>query len=222
MNNHPATNSQPFWQDESDPYGILMPQVKKLTKLITVYRLVLDFFLLAGAFALFFHLSPAGAGLMLFFLLLAVGSGLYRRKKLKHTGDQTLSIQEQAKKQTGAVAIGSAVHVAGHPRLDREQAVVLALAEPGELDFYDYSGKRLDALGLDEILALHTVVYDDERIAHIDTVDSTAQALQITFQREGKEFTTLFRRMKNVRPIDWYHLIQSRRLGGTLNERQAS
>jgi hypothetical protein len=63
-------------------------------------------------------------------------------------------------------------------------------------------------------------VYDDERIPHIEAVDSTAQALQITFLREGKQFSALLRRMKKVRPIDWYHLLQKNRLGGSFNERQ--
>jgi hypothetical protein len=58
-------------------------------------------------------------------------------------------------------------------------------------------------------------MYDDERTPHIDAVDSTAQALQIIFRREGREFTALLRSMKKLRPIDWYHTLQkSRMLGG--------
>lgn len=91
----------------------------------------------------------------------------------------------------------------------------------GELVIYDYGGKRLDVLRPDEIVSMHTVVYDDERIAHIDTVDSTAQALQITYKLDDKEFTTLFHRMKNVRPIDWYHLIQANRLDRSLTSEVA-
>ena len=210
-----SANSQPFWEDEFDPYTISVPSVKKLTNFLLIYRMVLTFILLVGFFALFYHLSPLLAWFWLFFLALSVGTGLYRRRKLKNVGQQTLTIQEQAQKQTGAIAIGSAVHVAGHPKLDRELPVVLALVESGALDFYTYTGSRLDTLPLDDIISLHTVVYDDERIPHIEAVDSTAQALQITFLREGKQFSALLRRMKNVRPIDWYHLLQKKRLGGS-------
>jgi hypothetical protein len=216
-----STTSQPFWEDDFDPYTISVPSVKKLTNFLLIYRMVLTFILLVGIFALFFHLSPLFAWFWLFFLTLSVGTGLYRRRKLKNVGQQTLTIQEHAQKQTGAIVIGSAVHVAGHPKLDRELPVVLALVESGALDFYNYNGSKLDTLSLDDILSLHTVVYDDERIPHIEAVDSTAQALQITFLREGKQFSALLRRMKKVRPIDWYHLLQKNRLGKSLHANQA-
>jgi hypothetical protein len=50
--------------------------------------------------------------------------------------------------------------------------------------------------------------YDDERVPHIDVIDSAAQALQVTVAANGKEYTCLFRRLRKVRAIDWYHAIQ--------------
>ena len=208
-----STSSQPFWEDDFDPYTASAPTVKKLASLIMFYRIIIDVIMLGGAFAILYYLHPLLALSCLILMAVALGIGLHRRKKLQKTVRQTFTIQEQAQKQTGAIAIGSTVHVAGHPKLERELPVVLALVESKELDFYNYNGSKLDTLSLDDIISLHTVVYDDERIPHIETVDSTAQAIQITFLREGKEFTALFRRMKKVRPIDWYHLLQKNRLG---------
>jgi hypothetical protein len=107
--------------------------------------------------------------------------------------------------------IGSAIHVAGHPLLGREQPVVLALTSDGLKIFRYDDPVPVDILSLDQLTAIHAVVYDEDRIPHIDTVDSTAQALQITFKSRDKEFTCLFRRMLKVRPIDWYHEIQKAR-----------
>jgi hypothetical protein len=56
------------------------------------------------------------------------------------------------------------------------------------------------------------VVYDDERVAHIDVIDSAAQALQLEFLWRGEKCACLFRRMINPRPIDWYDAIQKARL----------
>lgn len=104
--------------------------------------------------------------------------------------------------------IGSAIHVAGHPLLQREQPVVLALASDG-LKIYSYDDPNpINTASLNQLVAFHTVVYDDERTPHIDAVDSAAQALQVTFKYQDREFTCLFRRMRKVRPIDWYHEFQ--------------
>jgi hypothetical protein len=46
-----------------------------------------------------------------------------------------------------------------------------------EIRFYEYNGIQLGGLPLGTITSIHTVVYDDERVPHIDAVDSTAQAL---------------------------------------------
>jgi hypothetical protein len=80
------------------------------------------------------------------------------------------------------------------------------------LAIYSYeSDQPIDIIPLKHIANIHTVVYDDERIPHIDVVDSTAQALQLVLKYGEQEITCLFRRMKKVRPIDWYHVIQKSR-----------
>ena len=58
-----------------------------------------------------------------------------RQKKTKE--DQTASIQQRAREITGASLIGSALHVAGHPRLEMKQPVVLALRQK-TLSIYPY------------------------------------------------------------------------------------
>ena len=120
-------------------------------------------------------------------------------------------MQENAQRQAGATVMGSAIHVAGHPLLNREQEVVLALTPEGLKIFSYEDGHPLDILSVDHIAELHTVTYDDERIPHIDVINSTAQALQFTYKADGKEYTCLFRRMRKVRPIDWYHELQKAR-----------
>ena len=100
------------------------------------------------------------------------------------------------------------IHLAGHPFLSRDQPVVLALAN-GSLSIYDYaSAIPLDTLSPADLLAVPTVVYDDDRVPHLEAIDSAAQAIQLEFTRSGKTWTCLFHHMQKLRPIDWYHAIQ--------------
>jgi hypothetical protein len=141
-----------------------------------------------------------------------ISLGVVRRRSTKVLIANVAEIQQRAAERTGASAIGSAIHVAGHPLLKRDQPVVLALAK-GQLNIYDYNDPTpIDVLPLADLKSLHTVVYDDERVPHIDVIDSTAQALQIAFLREDQVYTCLFRRMLKMHPIDWYHQIQQARL----------
>jgi hypothetical protein len=104
------------------------------------------------------------------------------------------------------------VHVAGHPQLEREQNVLLALTFPN-LSVYSYeTDQALVIMPLEQIVSIQTVVYDEDRIPHVDVVDSTAQALQLILKYNEQEVACLFRRMKKVRPIDWYHAIQRARV----------
>ena len=133
----------------------------------------------------------------------------WNRKKAKQTIAQ--NIQERARQITGASTIGSAVHVAGHPLLERDQPMVLALIDD-HLSIYKYdSGDPLDTISLADISSIHTVVYDDERVPHIEVIDSAAQALQFSITKQGQPVTFLFRSMLKVRPIDWYHAIEKAR-----------
>jgi hypothetical protein len=139
------------------------------------------------------------------------GLGFYARRRKKQANLVVGDIQQRARERSGASVIGSAIHVAGHPLLERGQPMVLALTSEG-LKIYKYDDPDpVDILALDRLAAIHTVVYDEDRIPHIETVDSTAQALQLTFKSQDKEFTCLFRRMLKVRSIDWYHEIQKAR-----------
>ncbi|MDH5507294.1 MAG: hypothetical protein OEZ02_08745 [Anaerolineae bacterium] len=112
-----------------------------------------------------------------------------------------------------ATHIGSAIHVAGHPMLARDQPVVLALKHD-TLSVHSYeSSSPIASLDLGHLDTVHTVVYDDQRVPHLGVIDSAAQALQLTFDLDGQPCTCLFRSMKDLRPIDWYHAIQQTRLG---------
>ncbi|GAB4503853.1 MAG: hypothetical protein Fur0043_08460 [Anaerolineales bacterium] len=200
----------PFWVDEVEPQIVFSLPVKSLVSLFGIYRAILSISILIMVFAFLYWLQPLLGLLWLLLVVFSFGMNFYHKKVRQKKQQANLDIQERTKKQVGATVIGSAVHVAGHPKLEREQAIVIALTE-SEIRFFDYSGVNLDNLPLQAIESLHTVVYDDERVPHIDAVDSTAQALQVVFKQVDKEFTVLFRGMKRVRPIDWYHRIQQAR-----------
>ena len=130
----------------------------------------------------------------------------------KNTQQSTDDIQQLALERLGASHIGSALHVAGHPLLQRDQPVVLALVG-GQLSLHSYESPiPLDAIPLRNIQSVQTVSYDDERVPIMDVIDSAAQAIQLTFLWHDQTCTCLFRRMKKMRPIDWYQTLQQARL----------
>jgi hypothetical protein len=209
----PPPSPQPFWKDDaySDRTLNYGPGFSKA--IIAMPLIIHIWFFGFMLFVIYQYMSPALAWMILIVMGVAICSGIVRRRRNRSLKDQTTAIQAQARNQTGAIEIGSAVHVAGHPLLEREQPIVLALIEGKGLCLYSYDNNDpLDTIPVEGLVSIHTVVYDDERVPHIDAVDSTAQALQIAFMREGKEFTMLFRRMKKPRPIDWYHALQKSRL----------
>jgi hypothetical protein len=121
-------------------------------------------------------------------------------------------IQERAQEITGADSLGSALHTAGHPLLQVDQPVVLAL-RAGVLSIYAYSSATpLDRIPVDRIESVATVVYDEDRIPHTAVADASAQALQITFLWREQACVAVFRMMRQVRPIGWYQAIQTARL----------
>jgi hypothetical protein len=69
----------------------------------------------------------------------------------------------------------------------------------------------LDAIPIQDIDSVKTVVYDDDRTPHDNVIDPAAQALVITFIRDGLLCSSLFRRMLKTRPIDWYHALEKAR-----------
>jgi len=138
------------------------------------------------------------------------------QQKLQKTYQaETVQIQENARINVGAAHIGSAIHVAGCPSLKRDQPIVIALHDD-RLSIFDYHGPvPMFTIPLDKIVEIHTVMYDGERIPHIEVVDNSAQAIQLIYENHGQRWTCLFRRMRKIRPIDWYHLIQTTRAGLT-------
>ncbi|OGO14051.1 MAG: hypothetical protein A2030_08140 [Chloroflexi bacterium RBG_19FT_COMBO_50_10] len=207
---------QPFWKDELDFQQLPGNFDRFARSILIVGRIFIFLWLFAILFGVFFEISPTFAwGLLISYIILfgiASLSGIYERKRRKLILQEISQIQQLAREKTGASLIGNAIHVAGNPRLNREQKVVLALT-PSSLVIYPYDhGAPLDTISLKQITAIHTVVYDDERTPHLETVDSTAQALQLTIKYGDTAYDCLLRNMRKVRPIDWYHGIQKARI----------
>jgi len=205
-------NNSPFWEDGFFPdmqpkrQAFLLP--RPWHGFLVLYQVVL---ILVPAAVLWF-ISP---WFFLFYIVLMVSAYslmIYRRRKFLSDQDRIRQVQNAARELTGAAKIGSAIHVAGHPALQREQPVVIVLID-ARLVLYPYEkAVPLDEIPVSQIGSVQTVVYDDERVPHVDVIDSTAQALQFSFRRNGNDFSCLFRRMQNLRPIEWYHAIQQARL----------
>jgi len=202
-------NSQPFWKDEPDlPVKNPMPWMT----LFKIYGVILQILIALLPAVIFWFISPILTFVWLGFLVLIYGLSYYQIRRRKVALAQVQEIQNYAIKNVGASQIGSAIHVAGHPLLQREQPVVLALVDE-QLSIYSYeNATSLDSIPLKSIQSIHTIAYGDDRVPHIDAIDSAAQALQITFLWREQSCTCLFRRMQKVRPIDWYHAIQQKRL----------
>jgi len=196
---------EPFWKDEPDAPAQLPPHYGVLRFSVILFQKAVTLMIIGATFLAFYVFSHilAWAWLVLMLSLYAWASYAGRRKRLSQRNIP--EIQARARLQAGASLIGSAIHVAGHPLLEREQPVVLALAPDG-LKLFSYADAHpIDIISLDQLAAVQTVVYDDERVPHVDVIDSAAQALQLTVKYPQREFTCLFRRMRKVRPIDWYH-----------------
>jgi hypothetical protein len=208
------TTNQPFWRDEPDkpsdfsefPYS---RRIKLTVKLISISTQLTLIFLIAIPLAAFS--VPLAVTWLIGCVLLFGFLSIQRRKAQKSVYD-TGTIQELAHKETSASHMGSAIHVAGHPLLQRDQQVVLALAGD-QLNVYSYENSTpIDSIPLKNIQGIYTVSYDDDRVPHIDAIDSVAQALQLTFLWREQPCTCLFRRMRKMKSIDWYHAIQQVRL----------
>lgn len=205
-------NNEVFWEDE--PEIVRTPIIPKtglgILALINVYLLGL-FGIGLLAIIIWEISSPICAGLWIFITLLSLGLGLVRNRQAKAQLRNVEEIQKRAQEVTGAEIIGSAIHVAGHPSLHRDQRVVLALKD-NQLFIHGYEKQTpINVIQLRHIQSIHTIVYDQDRIPHMDVIDNTAQALQLSYQQDGDTWTCLFRRMRKVRPIDWYHALEQAR-----------
>ena len=208
------TTDHPFWVDDFNPYsppgegcGPLFNPFSSLNILLSLTWQVIVILLAIG-------LSWQYPWLWLLVAYLGLTGLLkYRliRKQQQMIG-RSEEIQQLAKESTGAATIGSAIHTAGHPLLEINQPIVLALTADS-LSIYSYaSAIPLDTILLRDIQALDLVTYDDDGIPHSGIIDSTAQALQVRFMLNGQLYTCLFRRMYKVRAVGWYHAIQAARM----------
>jgi hypothetical protein len=203
---------QPFWKDE--PHAQLVSTLPSgfIRFIIVTFKIQYYVVFVGLSIAVFSFLKPVVGLFWLGILAVSMGLGFYRRKQKKLEIQEITQIQQYAREFSGASLIGSAVHVAGHPSLEREQNVVLALTG-SNLKIYSYeTDQPLVTIPIQEISAIQTVVYDDERVPHIDVVDSAAQAIQVTLKYGERDVASLFHKMKRVRPIDWYHAIQKSRV----------
>jgi hypothetical protein len=207
-----SQNSQPFWIDDPHPYSSssknkngLLSQALRLFQLTLFIAILIIFVIAALRFPLFWFFAIFQLGFVIINLF-------PWRRLANNRASKAEKVQQAAREKTGASLIGSAIHTAGHPLLQANQPIVLALID-SELRFYSYADSiPLDALCAKDILSVDTVVYDDDRIPHIGIVDNTAQALQLCFLRNDIKCTCLFRRLYKVRPVEWYQAIQAARV----------
>ena len=208
-------SNQPFWKDEAEASFFRYPS-KQTHKSFSMYLTTVVRIIVLFAGVMVFYKSPIILLIWLAILGLPLGFRIYLLYKSKINVQNTDDIQELAKEKTGASQIGSAIHVAGHPLLQRDQPIVLALVND-QLNIYSYENQiPLDTIPLKNIQEIHTVSYDDERVPHIEAIDSVAQSLQLKFLFREQPCTYLFRRMRKMKPIDWYHAIQQIRLQSNL------
>jgi hypothetical protein len=202
-------NNQPFWKDiPYEPQGVLAKTVGWFGGIL---HISINLFFIAG-FTLLLSRWPIVMWIWIAFLALifaALFEKALKNRKIYLPGGE---IQKIAQERLGASHIGSAIHVAGHPLLRRDQPVVIALVGD-EIGLYSYDNPApLDVIPLKNIQSVQTVSYDEDRVPHIDVVDSAAQAIQLTFQWREQTCICLFRSMKMMRPIDWYQVLQQARL----------
>jgi len=213
-----SAGNEPFWIDDPNKGWVPSSATRShITRFVWLTRIA---FVLIGvliSILIFSILNRTLALIWLVYCILIFVSYFYQSRKRKLKIKEHNEIRAKARDKTGASIINSAIHVAGHPLLNRDQPIVLALIND-HLSIFDYeTPQAIDTILLKDLTALHTVVYDDDRVPHIDIIDSAAQALQMTFSKNGKEITCLLRQMRVVRPIDWYHAIEQARYSEQTN-----
>ena len=209
---------QPFWVDDPNPYlpsgrGRIPFAQQTILGLVTCFRI--SYYAMLWVIAVFFALKypvvwigvVVMAGIML--LTFVRVFLLWRKSRGRPT---SAYLQQLAKEKTGADLIGSALHTVGHPLLQVNQPVVLGL-KGDELSIYGYSSSNpIHTISVRLVQNIQTIVFDEEHVPHTDVIDSTAQALQLTFVWRGNPCMCSFRRMYKVRPIEWYQALQAARL----------
>lgn len=207
------SSNLPFWKDDLENSITVKPYYSRVLGWYAKYMVVvIQLITIAIPAVIFAFISPRLMCVWLVVVVMLYVSWFFRGRQKQQSIHGINEIQKIAREKIGATHLGSAIHVAGHPLLQREQPIVLALVGD-QLNIYGYeTSTPVDTILIKVIQSIHTVVYDDDRVPHIDVIDSAAQALQITFSWREQSCTCLFRRMRKVRPIDWYHAIQQKRL----------
>ena len=209
VNHQRPTNQQPFWVDEQITPTFTPRSTSVFSRVIIIYlNVILWLVLVSIVLIIWFSISQLLALAIIILLLASIIFGYARARRSKSLTEQIIFIQKQARELTGAELIGSAVHVAGHPNLEPKQPVVLVLRE-NTLVIYPFDKPIVsDEINVRDIETIQTVVYDEDRIPHVDVIDPTAQALQLRIVRHDKNWQCLLNQMRSIRPIDWYHAIQ--------------
>jgi hypothetical protein len=201
-----------FWVDEPDPSKGSSFNSPALGSLFKIYYHGTALILFGVVLFLLWYIT--GPIVTASFIILTGFSYYWNAKRkgsLKSEIAAVESIQARARELIRAEYVGSAIHTAGHPLLSLDQPVVLAL-KGDQLSIYSYeSSTPIDKLSINQILKAQTVVYDQDRIPHVEVLDKTAQALQLVVMIDGNEYIALFRRFRKHKAIDWYHAIQQAR-----------
>jgi hypothetical protein len=201
---------EPFWMDlPQQPAAATGSQLPAWPFLIAIIRLTAYATMILFPLVLLVWIFPP---MLRVLLALAIAAQLLllviARRRARIVATKAEATQRAARQSTGASHIGSAIHVAGHPLLSRDQPVVLALVRD-QLSIHSYAAREpLAAIPLEAISSVKTVVYDQDRVPRDDIVDGAAQALKLTMELDGRDWDCLFRRMLSPRPIDWYHALQ--------------
>ena len=209
MDDKNSDNKRPFWRDGNSYLDNLpFAQARRIFRL-AFDGLFLLVFIYIGFLVRAIPFLWIAIAIPIFFRIIKIYF-YWREDSRKYNARE---IQEIAHHHTGADKLGSAIHVAGHPLLERDQEVVLALGDR-QLSIYDYDiSSPIVVFGFDELTKVQTVSYDDNRVPLVDVIDSAAQALLLTFDHEGETYSALFRRMLKIKPIDWYHAIMQAKPG---------
>ena len=179
-----------------------------------IFRIILIVFeLLAFLFSIIVLVVyyPVFGISVIIILAIMIGTAYYVIQKRSESYKKETDTLQKVRELSGADVIGRAIHVAGHPMLDREQPLILALLSNRLVFYTDKNSEPLADIDLDSIQAVKTVIYDKERNPRTDVIDTAAQVLQIEFDKKGAVYTGMFRKMRGMRPIDWYHSLQQAR-----------
>jgi hypothetical protein len=214
-----SSNEDLFWADipEGGIWGIKWTGIggskfqEKYFGFILIYMVILTALIPCVLFSLVSHWFT---WFYFFFVLVGMISSIIRLNRSRLKIENYKLLQAKAWQITGASTIGSADHLAGHPLLIRNQPVVLALKDD-VLSIYSYASPiPIDTLSMAQITEINTIVYDDDRVPHLDVIDGAAQAIQLSFTRDGEIWKCVFQHMRIVRPIDWFHAFQQARMTG--------